>query len=315
MNTLKFSALAIATTLLLSGCASGQDLESQMPEKLVFAGAPLQADADAQATYQLMLDLLEEELGIPVEFYETTDRAAIVEAIAADRVDIASLDPYGYVLATGLSENVEIISVAARNKDTTPGFYSLAVARSDDESVNGLADAKGKKVCFSDPASTAGFLFPAKGLNQVGIDPKIETTEDIEPIFTGIFPIQPAVNVANGDCDLGFLPDGQFERVLPASGLVEEGALKIVWKSELIPGYTLAVNNTLPKDLLEKIVEIINTKANKTFFVDSGKCDTEETCEFQSPVNWGYVPEVDSTLDSVRETCAVLGLTQCTKRE
>jgi phosphonate transport system substrate-binding protein len=302
-------------TLGLGGCSAGQQDEYAMPDKLVVAGAPLQADADAQATYQLMIDLLEEELGIPVEFYETTDRAAIVEAISSDRVDIASMDGYGYVLATGLSSDVEIISVAARTKDTKPGFYSLGLARSDDDSINSLADARGKKVCFSDPASTSGFLFPAKGLLDVGIDPKVETTKDIEPIFTGIFPVQPAINVANGDCDLGFVPDSQYKSVLPTTGLVKEGALKTVWTSELIPGYTLAVNKTMPKELFEKIKEIINTKANKTYFVETGKCTTEAECAFQSPANWGYVPEVDATFDSVRATCEALGLNQCKKKQ
>jgi phosphonate transport system substrate-binding protein len=319
-TALKISFLPVVAaagilTLSLGGCSAAGGDEYAMPEKLVFAGAPLQADADAQATYQLMIDLLEEELGIPIEFYETTDRAAIVEAIAADRVDIASMDPYGYVLATGLSSDVEIISVAARSKDTTPGFYSFGLARSDDDSITSLADAKGKKICFSDPASTAGFLFPAKGLSEVGIDPKVETTKDISPIFTGIFPIQPAVNVANGDCDLGFVSDGQYERVLPTTGLVKDGALKVVWKSELIPGYTLAVNKTMPSELFEKIKEIVNTKANKTYFVETGKCTSEEECYFQSPVNWGYVSEVDTTFDSVRKTCEVLGLNQCKKKQ
>lgn len=302
--------------LALAGCSTaGQQDQYAMPEKLVIAGAPLQADAEAKVTYQLMIDLLEEELGIPVEFYETTDRAAIVEAIASDRVDIASMDGYGYVLATGLSADVEIISVAARTKESTPGFYSLGIARSDDESITSLEDVKGKKVCFSDPASTAGFLFPAKGLLGVGIDPKVETTKDIEPIFTGIFPVQPAINVANGDCDLGFVPDSQYATVLPKTGLVEEGALKVIWKSELIPGYTLAVNKTMPNELLERIKEIINTKANKTYFVETGKCMSEAECVFQSPANWGYVPEIDATFDSVRSTCEALGLTQCSKKK
>lgn len=317
LTKIRFVVTATVSALLLGACSgaiSPQQEPGEWPEKLVLAGGTLLPDTDAQQTYALLIEVLEEELGIPIEFYAATDRAAISEGIAAHRVDIASLDPFGYVLATGISNDVQIISALVRAPDALPGYNSLGVARADDVSMQGLADARGKKVCYLEASSAGGYLFPALGLKAAGLDPVAETTKDIEPIFTGFLGIQPAVNVANGDCDLGFLPDAQYERALPASGLVEEGALKVIWESEVIPAYTLTVNRKLPKDLIAKITEIVIAKGNKSYMVESGRCSSEEDCPFLSLSQWGYVSEVDETYNQVREACAVIGIRQCEKK-
>jgi ABC-type phosphate/phosphonate transport system substrate-binding protein len=63
----------------------------------------------------------------------------------------------------------------------TPRAYtSLAYVKAGSE-ITSLDQAKGKKVCFVDAASTSGFLVPTKGLMDVGL----VTKADITPVMAG----------------------------------------------------------------------------------------------------------------------------------
>jgi phosphonate transport system substrate-binding protein len=198
----------------------------------------------------------------------------------------------------------------AKGVDIEPGYYSLGVAKSEESSVNTLSDAKGKTVCFSDPASTGGYLFPAKGLVEAGIDPKVETTQDISPVFAGTS-ASAGIAVVEGECELGFIVDTSL-RFAESKGDIKPGALKTVWKSGLITGVPLVVNKNLPSDLISEISNLVLKSANKTAFVESGVCKDEATCSYLIPSNWGFVKKDDSYFDPIRDVCAALGNKRCT---
>lgn len=300
-------ALAALTVFTISGCSSAPD-----NQKIVFAGGPLSSDVAPFDSYSLLFDLFEQELNLEVEFFEATDRAAIAEGLASGRVDMASIDPYGYVLAASVSDEVGAIAALARSSSGSPSFTSYGIARADDDSIASLADISGKTVCYSDPASTAGYLYPAKAIAGAGLNPNAETTSDFTPVFTGLFSLQPAISVFSGDCDLGFVPDGQFNNVLPQLDEVDKDQLKIVWESEEIFGYALAVNKSqFEPETLAALTELVNVKGNKTSFVELGYCETEADCLFTAPHNWGYKPASDSDYSGVFEACRILGVSQC----
>lgn len=307
MKNLVATSIAISATLALSGCATEAN-----QQKIVFAGGPLSADVSPFDSYSLLFDLIESELGMEVEFFEATDRAAIAEGLASGRVDMASIDPYGYVLSASVSEDVEAIAALARSAEGAPSFTSFGVARANNDSIQSLSDIAGKTVCYSDPASTAGYLYPAKAISEAGLNPNAETTNDFTPVFTGLFSLQPAISVFNGDCDLGFVPDGQFNNVLPQLDEVDKDQLKIVWESEDIFGYALAVNNSqFTSETLATITDLVIDQGNKTSFVELGYCETESDCLFTAPHNWGYKPASDSDYSGVFEACRILGVNQC----
>ena len=300
-------AAACIGAITLAGCSTETD-----DSTIVFAGGPLSSDVAPFDSYAILFDLMEQELGYEVQFFEATDRAAIAEGLASGRVDMASIDPYGYVLSASVSDDVEAIAALARAKDGSPSFTTYAVARADDDSINGLGDISGRTVCYSDPASTAGYLYPAKAIAEAGFDPVAETTQDFEPVFTGLFSLQPAISVFNGDCDLGFVPDGQFDNVLQQIDGVDKEQLKVVWVSENIFGYALAINTAnFDSAELDSITNLIMEKANKTSFVELGFCESEADCLFTAPHNWGYKPASDSDYLGVFEACRILGVSQC----
>ena len=67
---------------------------------------------------------------------------------------------------------------------------------------------KGKKVCFVDPSSTSGYLFPSYNLLEAGIDPE----KDITPVFAGKHDVS-VQKVGEGvECDAGFAEDSEVEK-------------------------------------------------------------------------------------------------------
>lgn len=315
MRKTLLAAIAVSA-LALSGCAASDP--SEAPEettvttpaldKIVFAGLAMDENPDVSTRYQLLMDLIAAETGLPVEFYEAPDVAAIVEGLTSGRAQLAQLDGISYALATSLSSDVSLIAAYSRGADAAPGAKSYGITRVD-SGIDDIADAKGLKVCFPDPASTS-YLWPAYALQQVGINADSSGTGDITPVFTGT-PAQIGVAVQNGDCDLGFLIDTFWDRIYPTSDLVDMNQLTKIWESDVIPVGPLAAHSSLSADLQEQIRTLLLEKGNKDYFIAEGLCADAASCPMLAVSSWGYVKTEDDYFDSVRQVCDALALEQC----
>ena len=111
--------------------------------------------------------LLSGALGIPVETVVSTSFTAAIEAMCSGRADIGALNPFSYVLAHEKC-GVEVAAISVRFG--LPYYRSQISARAD-ANINTIADFRGKRFAFVDPASTSGYLFPAAMLKKMGYDP------------------------------------------------------------------------------------------------------------------------------------------------
>jgi len=73
--------------------------KSQWPKKFVIGAVPSENASAMTLKYKGLVQLFQEELGIPVEFYSATDYAGIIEAQIANKVDLAFYGPFSYVIA------------------------------------------------------------------------------------------------------------------------------------------------------------------------------------------------------------------------
>lgn len=313
MKKTLFAATA-ALALALSGCA-GSTPESPAPlEKIVLAGLPMDENPDASVRYQLMMDLISEATGLPVEFYEAPDYASIVEGLVAGRAQFAQLDGLTYVSASNLSEDVDLLLAYTRNKDERPGLYSYGVTRID-SGIDSLEDLAGKTVCFPDPSSSSGYLWPAFALTQAGFNPDPVATEDFIPRIAGNFPAT-WQGVYNGDCDAGFIADVSFNKLMQADETIKPEELVKFWESDTIPSGAFAVNSAaVPADIVAQVKAVLLEKANKDYFVEAGLCEDIATCPHLAVSVWGYVESNDEFFDPVRDVCNTLGLEQCAKKD
>ncbi len=121
--------------------------------------------------------------------------------------------------------------------------------------VSTLADFKGRKVCFVDPGSTSGFLYPTAGLIEskvIASGSEADLSASVQPVCAGGHDAS-ALAIAAGDCDAGFAFDTMVDKTLVEKGDLKPGQLKAVWKSEIIAGSLFAVNNELGTEVVDKL--------------------------------------------------------------
>jgi len=311
------AAVAVSvSTLVLAGCSSdsGSDAKNEQgfPETIQLAGVPSENSADLKASYEPLIKLLEKETGSTVEFVQASDYAGVVEGMIADNVDLAFFGPFAYVVAGINGAKLTPLGAVVGEKGGEPGYQSYGVAKADNASINGLADFAGKKVCFVDPGSTSGFLYPSAGLIEAGViksGAEADISAAVTPIYAGAHDAS-VLGVNSGDCDAGFAEDSMVDSTLIDKGDLQPGALKTVWKSEMIAGSVFAANDSLGPEAIEKLTKIFTEKVNADALESEGFCEGDG-CLITDERAWGVVPAADSDYDGVRHVCEVTGSEKC----
>ena len=300
----------LLTSVALAGCSIPSNEVGGDPEKLSFAGIAFGSDIDTYDSYKLLIEVLQDELGMSVEYYETSSYSAIVEGLISGQVQIAQMNQLSYVLATKKLSDLDLVGVSAASAKGPLTAFGYGIKRADNASVDSLEDLRGKTVCFSDPLSTTGYLTPAKALFDIGIDPDPINSKDIEPVFVGGF-LEVGFAVQRGDCEVGFLNDLTFSTLLPETGKVAEGELEAFWTSPNIPNPPLVISGQLSEQLRNKIKAIVLSKGNRTALVEAGYCTDEASCTLIASNRWGWLEETDEAFAVIRETCVVLNIKEC----
>lgn len=112
-------------------------------------------------------EFLEKETGLKFEVSIPQSYIAVVEAFGTDRADVAALNTYGYYLAH-TKHKVQARLTVVRHGSTT--YQSQFIVKAGSK-IKTLADFKGKKIAFVDPASASGYLLPLKMLRDKGVEP------------------------------------------------------------------------------------------------------------------------------------------------
>lgn len=275
------------------------------PTKVVFAAVPAEQSSTLRDSYKTTLDILKRELGLDIEFFQAADYAGVIEAMIAGKVDVAQFGPFSYVIAHANGAKIEPLAGVIKEKGTPPGYQSYGITKAENTQINGLKDFAGKKVCFVDPGSTSGFLYPSAGLLAEGIDPN----KGVQGLFAGGHDAS-AISVANGGCEAGFAFDTMVDKQLIDKGDLKRGQLKVVWKSEVIAGSPVAVRSALPESFRKAMSETLITKANTEWATTQGLCPGGK-CSFSDEGNWGYAPVDDAYYNGVRQVCRLTKSAKC----
>jgi phosphonate transport system substrate-binding protein len=308
-SRISLATLAVAgtLTLALAGCstaASSTDsadsaaADSEVgyavdSETLVFGVVP--DSVDTETNYQPLMDYIAQETDKTVEYHESTDYAALIEASIAGQIDVASFSGFTYVTATNNGAELTPISSIITAEGQEPGYYSEAIVPAGSD-IASIDDMKGKKVCFVDPSSTSGYLFPSYNLIEAGIDPEA----DITPVFAGKHDVS-VQKVGEGvECEAGFAEDSEVAK----SDKVE------VIDRTMVPGAPIVESNTLPDDVKEKLREILS-EVTADDIVAAG-IDSADSDGFRS-VFYATTPVDDEYYDQIRDICEATDATQCQK--
>lgn len=258
---------------------------------LVFGVVP--DSVDTETNYQPLMDYIAEISGKTVEYHESTDYAALIEAAVAGKVDVASFSGFTYVTATNNGAKLTPISSIVTEEGQEPGYYSQAIVPADSD-IDSVEDFAGKKVCFVDPSSTSGYLFPSYNLLEAGVDPKT----DITPVFAGKHDVS-VQKVGEGvECEVGFAEDSEVEK---------SDAVKVIDET-MVPGAPLVYSSTLPDDVSSALIDGL-AEITIDDIIAAG-IDSADTDSFRS-VFYATKPVDDAYYDLIRDICKETEAEQC----
>lgn len=314
---IRAAVVAASAVLALAGCSnsdssSGTTNDKGFPTTITLAAVPAENSTDMRASYDPLIKLLEKETGSTVEFVQASDYAGVVEGMIADNVDLAFFGPFAYVVAGLNGAKITPLGAVIEEEGAQPGYQSYGLARADNSAINGLPDFAGKKVCFVDPSSTSGFLYPSAGLIEAGViasGSEADISAAMTPIYAGGHDAS-ALSIKNGDCDAGFAFDSMVDETMIQKGDLAPGDLKTVWKSEMIAGSVFAANDSLGPEAIDTLKTIFTEKANAKVMEADGFCQGDE-CLMTDERAWGVVPVDDSAYDGVRRVCDITGSEKC----
>lgn len=242
-------------------------------------------------------EYLETELGMNIETFTATDYTSVIEAMRADKIDVAFFGPFSYVLAAKQAEAEAIVTGGTETGDVAT--YHSCIVTHPDSGITCIDDllANASEITFSfvDPASTSGNLIPRGYLLSMGVDPD---TDFKTCMFAGGHDAS-GLAVKSGNVDAGAMYDIGYKRLIE-SGAATPDDLIVIWTSDPIPKSPIAVRGDLDPALKKRIQQA---------FVDMPEKDPEAMKAFESKweKNKLYVAIDDSTYEYVRGIGKSLG--------
>jgi phosphonate transport system substrate-binding protein len=219
---------------------------SLFPADVLRASAiPDESPTELLRKFAPLAKYLEQELGMKVEWTPVTDYAAVVEGLAADKIDLAWLGGFTFVQARIKTGNATPLVQRLEDEKFTSKF--IVPAASD---AKELRDLKGKTFAFGSVSSTSGHLMPRHFLLKNNIDPE----KDFKRVaFSGAHDAT-AAWVASGKAEAGVLNASVWDKLVE-TGKVDANAVRVLWTTPPYYDYNWTVRGGLDPKLAQKIKE------------------------------------------------------------
>ncbi len=230
--------LAVAAGVALSLTAA----LSQAADTLRVSAIPDEAPTELLRKFKPLGAYLEQQLEMKVEFVPVSDYAAVVEAIAADRIDLAWLGGFTFVQTRLKTGNAIPLVQRAEDEKFTSKIISA------DPAVNSLQDLKGKTFAFGSVSSTSGSLMPRFFMLQDGIEPE---TFFSRIAYSGAHDAT-AAWVQAGKADGGVLNASVWDKLV-AAGKIDSDKVKVIATTPPYFDYNWTVRGTLDPVVRDKI--------------------------------------------------------------
>lgn len=284
--------LFLLLTLGLSACGG-----AEKPRRILRVGfVPSENVQQVAQNAQPLVDILQKKLALDVQPFVATDYTGVVEALRADKLDIAFLSPASYVLA---KREADVKVILKSHRKGLPYYYAAIITHAD-SGIRTLKDLLNKTFAFGDPLSTTGHVFPRKMFKESGIDP----TKDFKNIIYSGGHDATVLAVLNRKVDAGatfanFTDGKDAAWIQYLKNPEEQKKIRAIAYSEPIPADNLVVSANVDGALAEKIKEIFSELGRDP----TGKKMLRDLYQID-----GFVPATDQDYDSVREAFAIAGI-------
>ncbi|MEL6839412.1 MAG: phosphonate ABC transporter substrate-binding protein [Pseudomonadota bacterium] len=200
---------------------------------------------------------LEEKLGVEVEIFTAGNYDGVIQAMAADQIEIGRFGSSSYAAAYTATDGGVIPTLTTLNQDGSTGYYSIVVARCD-SGIESLADAEGKVHAFADPDSTSGYAVPY--FNMINVEGIVPEEFFGTVTFSGSHEAG-VQGVYNGTFDTAATwmdnPDSSVYTRMEDKGMITAGEICTVWESPEITSGPWTFRANLPAELIEEVTAAI----------------------------------------------------------
>lgn len=230
---------------MLGLCAALMSTLTLAQTTLKVSAIPDEAPTELQRKFAPLGKYLEAEIGMKVEFIPVSDYAAVVESLAAKKLDLAWLGGFTFVQARLRTGNANPIVQREEDRVFTSKFIANAAS-----GINNLNDLKGKTFTFGSVSSTSGHLMPRFFLQQNKITPE----KDFKRVaFSGAHDAT-VLQVEAGKVDAGALNASVWDKLL-AEKKVDISKVKVIYTTPTYFDYNWTVRGDLDPVLAKKITD------------------------------------------------------------
>jgi phosphonate transport system substrate-binding protein len=232
---------------------------------------------------------MEKQTGLTVKSFYATDYAGVIEAMRFNKVQVAWFGNKAAMEAVDRSNGEVFAQVVFA--DGAVGYTSYLITQKDSP-YNNVDDVikNGKSINFGigDPNSTSGFLVPTY---YVFAKRNIEARETFKTVRNASHSVNIQAILAK-QLDVATNNSEELDR-LAANKPDAFQALKIIWKSPLIPSDPFVWRTDLDNDTKEKL---------KKFVYNYAKTDPAEKAILKNIYNYGgFRPSTNAQLNPIRQ--------------
>src|SRR5262245_60755534 len=239
----KALALSVMSLACCAACGGrvAAETASGRPTVLRYSYAPSGIEEPQAQTLRLdrLKTYLSGRLKMPVELYKSSaGYGVVIEAMRANKVDVAAIGPFGYLIASEKA-GADVIVVTGK-KETGLGEYRGAIAVARNSPLKTIDDlvAHSRELTFSfvDPASTSGFLVQRAYFQSIGLDPE----KDFKKTMFSTNHTASAMTLMTGKVDAAAMMEIVPTRLIKRKAL-HEGDIRFPWVSPPLPSSPIVV--------------------------------------------------------------------------
>jgi phosphonate transport system substrate-binding protein len=243
---------SIVILVCLLACVTSRaragEVDNGSSEEIVFGMTPVLGVEATRERFSPLAEHLSELIGIKVKLEVAESYGNLIDQVAKGNVDLVKFSPLAYVRAKKRIPNLKLIAAHVAYGSKTYSSYLISMQ---DGNFGSLADLNGARICFADPDSTSGYLYPVAYL----LKHKIVPEKTFRTITFG----------GNHRACIKGLMEGRFDVAATFSGAIRDarqeglpvGDLFILAKTGRIPYDAYCLRGDIDERLAAKIKSIL----------------------------------------------------------
>ena len=216
---------------------------------MVFVPASEKGDEN---DYIKLIKIVNKLTGFEINFIKVTDYNAAVEAMRAERAQIAWYGGKTYVKATEIAD-AEAFAAGIRPGEKDAGYYAYFVVRADSD-IKKFSDIKGKILSLNSIGSTSGDLIPQVELAKINLS--TTNKSDFKKVFYAGSHDACLLAVLNKQADVCGMSSRNFEARL-ADKTFKKNDVRIIHTSDRVPPPPLAYSKKISLQDRKKIQKAV----------------------------------------------------------